>query len=63
VPESFKEDHSGVKIEDRGKMPSPRGEEIRDNRERRYPMGDKGKKDKDKGQKQKTNKQDQKAKK
>jgi hypothetical protein len=43
-------------------MPSPRGVEIRDNRERRYPMGDKGKKDKDKGQKQKTNKQDQKAK-
>jgi hypothetical protein len=35
---------------------------MRDYRERRYPMGDKGKKDKDKGQKQKTNKQDQKAK-
>ena len=35
---------------------------MRDNRERRYPMGDKSKKDKDKGQKQKTSKQDQKEK-
>ena len=37
-------------------------EKMNDNRERRYPMGDKGKKDKDKGQKQKTNRQDQKTK-
>ncbi len=42
--------------------PGPGDEKMNDNRERRYPMGDKGKKDKDKGQKQKTNKQDQKAK-
>jgi len=35
---------------------------MRDNGERRYAMGDKGKKDKDKGRKQKTNKQEQKAK-
>ena len=40
----------------------PCPEKRRDNRERRDPMGDKGKKDKDKGQKQKTNKQDQKTK-
>jgi hypothetical protein len=35
---------------------------MRDNVERRYTMGDKGKKDKEKGQKQKTSKQEQKAK-
>ena len=35
---------------------------MRKNWERRYAMGDKGKKDKDKGQKQKINKQEQKAK-
>jgi hypothetical protein len=39
-----------------------RGEKMRDNEERRYEMGDKGKKDKDKGQKQKISKQEQKAK-
>jgi hypothetical protein len=39
--------------------PGPGDEKMNDNRERRYPMGDKGKKDKDKGQKQKINKQDQ----
>jgi hypothetical protein len=49
--------------EDLGKMPPGlRSEKMNDNRERRYPMGDKGKKDKDKGQKQKTNRQDQKTK-
>jgi hypothetical protein len=42
--------------------PGLRDEKMRDNRERRYPMGDKGKKDKDKGQKQRTNRQDQKTK-
>jgi len=35
---------------------------MRDNRERRCTMGDKGKKDKDKGRKQKINKQEQKSK-
>jgi len=35
---------------------------MRVNRKRRYPMGDKGKKDKDKGRKQKINKQEQKSK-
>jgi hypothetical protein len=35
---------------------------MRDNRKRRYAMGDKGKKDKDKGRKQKIIKQEQKAK-
>jgi hypothetical protein len=39
-----------------------RGEKMRDTEERRYVMGDKGKKDKDKGRKQKINKQEQKAK-
>lgn len=34
--------------------------QISDNEERRYAMGDKGKKDKDKGQKQKIKKQEQK---
>jgi len=33
---------------------------MRANRNRRYTMGDKGKKDKDKGRKQKINKQEQK---
>jgi hypothetical protein len=42
--------------------PDPRGEKMRENRERRYPMGDKGKKDKDKGQKQRTSRQEQKTK-
>jgi hypothetical protein len=39
-----------------------RDEEMRANGNRRYSMGDKGKKDKDKGRKQKMNKQEQKAK-
>ena len=39
-----------------------RGEKMRANENRRYAMGDKGKKDKDKGRKQKMNKQEQKAK-
>jgi len=42
--------------------PGLRSEKMNDKTERRYPMGDKGKKDKDKGQKQKTNRQDQKTK-
>jgi len=39
-----------------------RDEEMRANGNRRYTMGDKGKKDKDKGRKQKINKQEQKTK-
>jgi hypothetical protein len=38
------------------------GEKMIDNGERRYAMGDKGKKDKDKGRKQMINKQEKKAK-
>jgi hypothetical protein len=44
-------------------MQYPRDEKMRDNRKRRFAMGDKGKKDKEKGQKQNTAKQKQKTKK
>jgi hypothetical protein len=37
----------------------PHAEKMRDNRNRRCTMGDKGKKDKDKGRKQKISKQEQ----
>jgi hypothetical protein len=41
---------------------APSGREDEGQQERRYAMGDKGKKDKDKGRKQKINKQEKKAK-